>query len=229
MKNLLKTTFELMICTTLVLIMLCNNIQAQTSGTKNNVATEKARIMELDNLDFIQMLNSVETGATSSLIQKFQTKEGKTRLLNGKYNPKGECSVEAYRNKEVLLITIPAHLLFAPNKTELKPEASEYLSPVRRYLKEPDMYRVMLVMHTDNTGNEAYREQLTVDRVNTVFDWFVNSGSDTRYLFSYALGEDMPLRPNDSMENRDKNRRLEIYLVPGQKMIDQAKKGRISF
>lgn len=91
------------------------------------------------------------------------------------------------------------------------------------------MYRVMLVMHTDNTGNEAYREQLTVDRVNTVFDWFVNSGSDTRYLFSYAIGDSMPLRANDSMDNRDKNRRLEIYLVPGQKMVDQAKKGRISF
>lgn len=90
------------------------------------------------------------------------------------------------------------------------------------------MYRVMLVMHTDNTGSEPYREQLTVDRVNAVFDWFDNSGSDTRYLFSYALGDDMPLRPNDSMDNRDKNRRLEIYLVPGSKMVQQAQKGRIA-
>ena len=91
------------------------------------------------------------------------------------------------------------------------------------------MYRVMLVMHTDNTGSEHYREQLTADRVNSVFDWFDNSGSDTRYLFSYALIDDMPLRPNDSMDNRDTNRRLEIYLVPGQSMLEQAKKGKISF
>ena len=78
-------------------------------------------------------------------------------------------------------------------------------------------------------SSEPYREQVTVDRVNAVFDWFDNSVSDTRYLFSYALSDDMPLRPNDSMENRDRNRRLEIYLVPGQKMVNQAKKGRISF
>ncbi len=39
----------------------------------------------------------------------------------------------------------------------------------------------------------------------------------------------MPLKSNDSMDNRDKNRRLEIYLVPGEKMVQQAQKGRIAF
>lgn len=199
------------------------------AAENKKVAESDQRIEALDNLDFIEMLNSVEVGKSSDLIQKFQSKEGKARLLNGKYNPKGECTVEAYRNKEVLLVTIPAHLLFAPNQTELKKGAAEYLAPIRRYLKDPDMYRVMLVMHTDNTGSEAYREQLTADRVNSVFDWFDNSGSDTRYLFSYSLGDDMPLTTNDSMENRDRNRRLEIYLVPGKKMVEQAQKGRIAF
>lgn len=187
------------------------------------------RITELDDMDFIEMLNSVDPGTASSLIQKFQAKEGKNRLLNGRYNPSGECKVEAYRNKEVLLITIPAHLLFDPNETHLKQSAADYLAPIRRYLKDPDMFRVMLVMHTDNTGSEEYRDKVTIDRVNSVFDWFEESGSDTSYLFSYALGDEMPLRPNDSMENRRQNRRLEIYLVPGTKMVEQAKKGRIAF
>lgn len=191
---------------------------------KNN-----SRIAELDDMDFIEMLNSIETGKTSTLIQKFQAKEGKNRLLNGKYNPSGECKVEAFRNKEVLLITIPAHLLFDPNETTLKEGSQDYLIPIKRYLKEPDMFRVMLVMHTDNTGSEEYRDKVTIERVNSVFDWFEESGSDTTYLFSYALGDEMPLKPNDSMENRRQNRRLEIYLVPGSKMVEQAKKGRIAF
>lgn len=190
---------------------------------------EEPRDMQLDDMTFLEMLNSVDVGKSSELIQKFQNKEGKTRLLNGKYNPKGKCTVEAYRNKEVLLITIPANLLFAPNDTVLKNGASDYLAPIKRYLKDPDMYRVMLVMHTDNTGSTPYRDKLTEERVNAVFDWFEDSGADTHYLFSYAMGDDMPLYPNDSMDNRDKNRRLEIYLVPGKKMVDQAKKGRIAF
>lgn len=202
-------------------------LSAEESPEKG--VTAGGRIDALDNMSFIEMLNSVDVGKKSDLIQKFQAKEGKNRLLNGKYSPSGECTVEALRNKEVLLITIPAHLLFSPNKTELRPKAGDYLVPVRRYLKDPDMYRVMLVMHTDNTGSEVYREQITTDRVNAVFDWFDESGSDTRYLFSYSLADDMPLKPNDSMENRDKNRRLEIYLVPGAKMLEQAQKGRIAF
>ena len=196
---------------------------------KTNEKESQERIAELDEMDFIEMLNSVDPGSGSALIQKFQAKEGKNRLLNGKYNPSGDCKVEAFRNKEVLLITIPAFLLFEPNDTDLKPGAQEYLVPIKRYLKEPDMFRVMLVMHTDNTGSDEYRDRLTVERVNSVFDWFEDSGVNTKFLFSYALGDEMPLKPNDSMENRRQNRRLEIYLVPGQKMVEQAQKGRIAF
>lgn len=224
MKNLLRLSYKYALCGALLLAPLAMN-----ALPKEEPLAKGQRIEALDDLDFIEMLNSVDVGNTSELIQKFQNKEGKTRLLNGKYNPKGECTVEAFRNKEVLLVTIPAHLLFGPNMTELSPKAGEFLAPIRRYLKSPDTYRVMLVMHTDNTGSELYREQLTADRVNAVFDWFEESGSDTSYLFSYALGDDMPLKLNDSMENRDQNRRLEIYLVPGTKMVEQAKKGRIEF
>lgn len=212
-----------------IILIFLALIQPIIINAKINEKDSHERIAELDELDFIEMLNSVDPGSGSALIQKFQAKEGKNRLLNGKYNPAGECKVEAFRNKEVLLVTIPAHLLFDPNDTELKNSAAEYLTPIKRYLKDPDMFRVMLVMHTDNTGSEEYRDRLTVERVNSVFDWFEDSGVNTKYLFSYALGDEMPLKPNDSMENRRQNRRLEIYLVPGKKMVEQAQKGRIAF
>lgn len=184
---------------------------------------------DLNDLSYVEMLNSVNLGKFSELVQKFQLKEARTRLLNGKYNPNSECSIETMRNKEVIVITIPAHLLFGPNATELLPRAAEYLTPIKRYLRDGDMYRTLIVMHTDNTGSEKYRDELTANRVDAVFDWFDEQGVDTTYLFPYALGDENPLVENNSMENRDKNRRLEIYLVPGEKMLEQAKKGRIAF
>ena len=227
MKNLSKILFKNLIPLFCLLSLPCPSDAKKEQKTQEVNLNE--RISQLDEMDFIQLLSSVDVSEYSDLIQKFQTKEGKTRLLNGKYNPDGECSVEAYRNKEVLLVTIPAHLLFGPNKTELRGSAETYLQPLKRYLKDPDMYRVILVMHTDNTGSPQYREDITVERVNSVFDWFSENCPDTRYLFSYALADDMPLIPNNSMENRDKNRRLEVYLVPGEKMLEQAKTGRIAF
>lgn len=184
---------------------------------------------ELDNLSFVEMVNSVELGKNAELIRKFQDKEGKTRLLNSRTVPKTDWTVELYRNKEVLLISVPASRLFAPNSTTLTSGASEYLNPIRRYLRDPDMYRVLLVMHTDNTGSESYRDNLTVERAEAVFNWFEDKGEDTRFLFDYAMSDDMPLKPNNSVDNRADNRRLEIYLVPGKKMLEQAKKGRIVF
>lgn len=183
---------------------------------------------QLDTLSFIEMINSVDLGDQSEFIQQFQNKEARARLLT-KFNGNDGCSVENYRNKEVLLITIPARLLFAPNETLLNDKASEYLSPFKRYLRHPDTYRVLLVMHTDNTGSDQYRDEITEERVESIFEYFDEQGCDTSFLFPYAMSDEMPIYENDSQKNRDANRRLEIYLMPGTKMLEQAKKGRIEF
>lgn len=184
-----------------------------------------------DNLDaftFIEMINSVDLGEQSDFIQQFQDKEARARLT-GKFNNIEGCSVETYRNKEVLLITIPTRYLFAPNETLLNDKAGDFLSPFKRYLRIPDTYRVLVVVHTDNTGSETYRDIITEERADSIFEWFEEQGCDTSFLFPYAMGDDLPIFENDSQKNRDANRRLEVYLVPGEKMLEQAKKGRIEF
>lgn len=194
------------------------------------VQNENVRDDNLDEMSFVEMINSVELDEKSAgLIRKFQDKEGRNRLHNREYNSKNGCTVETFRNKEVLLVTIPASQLFMPNETTLRPSASTLLNPIKRYLKDPDMYRVLMVMHTDNTGSEAYRDNITELRAEAVFDWFSNQHVNTKYLFPYAYGDEMPLVENNTMGNRSKNRRLEIYLMPGRKMLEQAKKGRIVF
>lgn len=185
---------------------------------------------KLLDMNFAEIINSVDLGKQSELIQKFQDKEAKNVLLKNKnLSENNGCSIDAIRNREILVVTIPAKLLFGPNQTELLESADKYLEPFKRYLKEPDMYRVVAVMHTDNTGSETYRENLTIERAEAVSDWFDDHDANTDYFFPFAMSDDIPLVPNDSFENRDKNRRLEIYLVPGEAMLEKAKKGRIAF
>lgn len=187
----------------------------------------------LEDLTFAQMLKSVDLSKetkAADLIRRFQDAEAKQKLLNGPLSPKkGECTIEAYRNKEVTVITIPAHALFDPNATALKKGADTFLNPIKRYMKNPDMFRVLLVMHTDNTGSEQYRDEITADRVDAVMEWFENHGADTSFTFPYAFGDETPIVPNTSVDNRDRNRRLEVYLMPGAKMLEEAKKGKIDF
>lgn len=230
MRNRSKTFFKLLLIASLLAAPLVG-IEAQAQKQKQiTVQNENVRDDNLDDMSFVEMINSVEIdGKCADLIRKFQDKEGRNRLHNREYNSNNGCTVETYRNKEVLLVTIPASKLFMPNETALRPGAGALLSPIKRYLKDPDMYRVLMVMHTDNTGSEAYRDNITEERAEAVFDWFRDQHVNTKYLFPYAYGDEMPLVENNTMENRSRNRRLEIYLMPGRRMVEQAQKGRIVF
>ena len=135
--------------------------------------------------------------------------------------------VEIMRDDEVIVITIPASQLFEPNDTVLSKLGETLLKPFLRMLNNPGFYKMLLVMHSDNTGSPEYTLNLTRQRVNAIFDWFEDNGS-VDYVVPYALGETDPLVDNNSVENRKRNRRLEIFLVPEKTMIQQAKKGSIN-
>ena len=135
--------------------------------------------------------------------------------------------VEIMRDDEVIVITIPASQLFEPNDTVLSPLGETQLKPFLRMIKNPGFYKMLLVMHSDNTGSSEYTLNLTRKRVNNIFDWFDENGS-VDYVVPYALGENDPVVDNNSVENRKRNRRLEIYLVPEKTMIQQAKEGVIN-
>lgn len=185
---------------------------------------------ELDEMTKEELLFSLALGKQAPLIKKFQEKEA-TRLLNNNYNPKKNgCNIETMRSGEVIIITIPTDLLFLPNERNLIGDCDNLLSPIQRYLKTPDFYRVLLVMHTDDTGSETYTDELSLDRVDAVFDWFETHNTNTTYLFPTASGASEPLfgTKNNTVKNRAKNRRLEIYLIPGEEMLRQAKLGRIA-
>ena len=135
--------------------------------------------------------------------------------------------VETLRYNEVIRITIPAAKLFAPNDTTLAPTADDVLRPLLQCLRTPDYYHMLLVMHSDDTGSEAYSLDLTRSRVQAVRDWFARNGGNTDFVVTYEAGAFSPIASNRTMEGRAKNRRLEIYLIPGEKMIDMARRGQL--
>lgn len=138
-------------------------------------------------------------------------------------------NVETMRNGEVVIATIQSDDLFNPNDTVLASKAGKYLRTFAQFLRVPDMYRMMLVMHSDDTGTAAYTDALTSTRVLAVLDWFETNASNSDYIIPYAMGASEPLFLNNSISNRQRNRRLEIYLVPGKTLLDLAEKGRLTY
>ena len=90
---------------------------------------------------------------------------------------KSNYEVEVMRDNEVIVVTIPASELFDANDTVLTSIGEERLKPFLRMIKNPGFYKMLLVMHSDNTGSETYTLNLTRQRVNAIFDWFDENGS----------------------------------------------------
>ena len=140
---------------------------------------------------------------------------------------KHNLDVEMMRHNQVIVVTFPASKLFAPNDTLLTEEGKLSLKPLLPFIKNAGLYKALLVMHSDNTGSREYTLSLTTRRVNSVFDW-VEINAPVDFVVPYALGETDPAVDNNSVDNRNRNRRLEIFLVPEQNLLNAAAKGKIS-
>lgn len=183
--------------------------------------------VDIYELSIDENISTPELGKQSKKIIPFQEKEEQYLKKYAEENGY-PCDIERIRNKEVIMITVPARCLFKPNETILSDNGKEMLRVFLRYLNEKRLYKMVLAMHSDNTGNDVYTLDLTTKRVNSVYDWMGETDkSKTDRVVPYALGGNDPVVDNNSVENRDKNRRLVIYLIPDNAMINQAKRGKI--
>lgn len=136
--------------------------------------------------------------------------------------------VESMRNGEVVVVTIPTDLLFAPNDTVLSKISHSLLQPYAHLLQEDGMYKFVVVCHTDNTGSENYTDNLSEARVNAVAEYLLEqSDNDNAVVVPYALGASDPILPNNTLSNRSANRRLEIFIVPERKLIELARTNKL--
>lgn len=132
------------------------------------------------------------------------------------------------RNGEIIEITIPCSSLFAANSGKMYESSARMLQPLVSILKYPTMYKVIIAVHSDDTGEAAYLDTLTATRANALDDYLCDiSGTEGSNIIPYGMGSDDPLFDNESVANRAANRRVEVYIVPEWQMIDAAKSGRL--
>lgn len=76
---------------------------------------------------------------------------------------------------------------------------------------------IIIEGHTDNVpikgGNYRSNWELSVARAVTVIDYLTALGLNPRQLVAGGYGEYHPRYPNDSEENRARNRRIEITII----------------
>lgn len=132
-------------------------------------------------------------------------------------------NVELIRNQEVIAVTIPLDNLYAPNRVDLSATAYDLLKPFTDFTRHYGKFKIILAVHSDNTGSAAYKNWLCEQRIISLYDYFDTHGSTPGMVFGYPMADQQPLADNDSYANRVLNRRLEIFIVPGPQLITETK------
>lgn len=104
------------------------------------------------------------------------------------------------------------NVFFDFDQTELKPESQSSLRRLNNFLKENPKLSIVITGHTDNVGNIAYNQNLSLRRAESVRDFLSAQGITAARLEVKGMGDQQPIRPNDTEENMALNRRIEIIL-----------------
>jgi len=119
-----------------------------------------------------------------------------------------------------VLVTLSSATLFPEGESELKPEALGILDKVAGFLKSRANYQLTIEGHSDNKPINPLKRikfdsnwELSYYRALSVANYFMSKGTPTSLIGIMGYGEQKPKIPNDSEENRAKNRRVEIRIT----------------
>lgn len=131
-----------------------------------------------------------------------------------------ENQFETKLTDEGLLITIRDSVLFQPGSAQISPEQITIAQELSQILSFNPERNVIITGHTDNipinSAEFASNWELSVIRAVNFLKIIIDSNStlDSKYFSVRGFGEYSPIVPNDTAENRAKNRRVEVLVQP---------------
>lgn len=105
------------------------------------------------------------------------------------------------------------NIFFDVDKFDLKPESKAECEKLVNFLKTNPKLHIEVSGHTDSDGNKKANQVLSQNRAKAVYDYCVNAGIAAARLSFKGYGDTKPKVPNNSVENKAKNRRTEIKIT----------------
>ncbi len=106
--------------------------------------------------------------------------------------------------------TFSEAVLFDFGQATLRTGAQKELNNLLEFLQKNSNLHLEIGGHTDNIGGTDANQRLSEQRAQAVYDYLIRHQIPKNQLSWRGYGESVPLVPNDSEANRQKNRRVEI-------------------
>lgn len=126
---------------------------------------------------------------------------------------------------DAVKVTFDSGILFATNKYDLTTTSKNELQKLINIMKQNTDVSIDVQGYTDNTGNDAINNPLSVKRAQSVANYLTSNGVQYAQLKNVnGYGSSNPVADNSTAEGRQKNRRVEVYLYASQEMINNAQR-----
>lgn len=117
-----------------------------------------------------------------------------------------------------LVTRVVDRILFDSGKAKLRFGAGGVFDRIARVLSEVPDQPVGIEGHTDNepikVSSWASNKELSLARARTIADYLIKRGVAPARFSTIGYGQSRPISSNDTPEGRQKNRRVEIIILP---------------
>jgi outer membrane protein OmpA-like peptidoglycan-associated protein len=115
---------------------------------------------------------------------------------------------------ENITLNMPGNVTFAVNSADVSASFYPVLDSVGLVLKEFDKTIVEVAGHTDSDGSDAYNQQLSERRAQSVVSYLISREIRGDRFLTVGAGESRPIASNATPDGKAQNRRVEITIVP---------------
>ena len=105
------------------------------------------------------------------------------------------------------------NVFFSTGSANLRQESYYELDLLRDILVNNNDAKVEISGHTDSDGNPASNLSLSQSRSQAVYNYLINNGITVDQITFKGYGDTQPAAPNDTPENKQKNRRVEFEVL----------------
>ena len=103
---------------------------------------------------------------------------------------------------------------FKVGASEIDSDNYSLLEKIMEAIKVFDNPDIVIMGHTDATGGDAVNMALSIRRAQTVASFLQKIGKFPPNRISYkGYGETRPVASNETVEGRERNRRIEVLIV----------------
>ena len=134
--------------------------------------------------------------------------------------------VESINDGQAIKVTFESGILFATGKSDLNASSKTALSQFAASLKANPDTDVLIYGHTDNTGSDGVNQPLSENRAQSVREYLGSQGIYSSRMATQGFGSSQPVASNSTKAGQAQNRRVEVYILPNAKMLEDAKQGK---